>query len=98
MKYIKKFENIISVGYYVLLYKNFDDEYNNFISNNIGIVVDLYNIINGEVGIKYDNVPSSLVDYFRSDGYRIFYSYQIEHISCDRDDLDAILQSKKYNL
>jgi len=99
MKYIKKFEasvDEIKIGEYVLLNTNshFHTEYHDFINNNVGEVLgkDVYNIY-----VKYRNIPKNIEGNF--DKNRIYANVKyIDKHSFDRNELEALVASKKYNL
>ena len=105
MKHVKTFEtyniNNIEIGNYVIMKSKLGwDEYDTFIDNNIGIVYNISNLINYEVGVRYANVPnkSDIKEYFSEYGYRLFQTSQIEYMSNNKEELETILQAKKYNL
>jgi hypothetical protein len=56
-------------------------KYSESINNNIGVIRDISNIINSEVGVKYENLPTTYQerDYFSKDGYKIFFAGQIQY-------------------
>lgn len=114
MKYLKTIEGYTSdnvdVGDYVLVGGNVDlyhlrgiGDYASFmeyLKSNIGIVNVSY--INDRVRVKYDNIPQKLlrfVGHVTSVGYCIELDLvNISHVSSNKEDLEAIIQSKKYNI
>jgi hypothetical protein len=103
MRYIKTYEELnvgeIQVGDYVIceilkFSKYYDIDYVNFINTHIG-VVEVVNIINNYVRIEYgENVPGNdmIVTYTYLD------TEIIKYWSKNKEDLEVILQQKKYNL
>lgn len=114
MKYIKKFENENNpqVGDYVILYdKSFEisnkyDTYSNFINNNIGQIIRIQNNI--FIDVMYENIPpKEILKYFKikytkGSDFNYFLSaynvYNIKHISKNKEDLQYIVDIKKYNI
>jgi len=109
MKHIKEFENLNNtkpeIGDYVLCKEN-DFSMSNFLDCNIGKILEFVKKDNGIDSmyiIEYSNVPRNL-------RYRFFppnnnYNYlrfshidNIEYWSKNKEDLEPILQAKKYNL
>lgn len=68
-----------------------------FINNNIGQII-LIN--NHRIIIKYENIPNEISSYFGySNGDATYvYLHDIKYYSNKKDDLEPIIQSKKYNL
>ena len=112
MKYLKTFENIDEpqVGDYVAAEEKLsttkeDLKINNFISNNVGYITDieegrlyrdsLGNKVNTIYIVKYDKYPKGVSSYFDD----LFFSkYEIKFWSKNKEDVEAYLNAKKYNL
>lgn len=111
MKYIKTFEYIIPISknkiffnkeyivgkYVIVVLKNEKDEkLKNFIDNNIG-VVEAHDSFDNTLLIKFDNTISR--KYIKSNSCTMWFeNNEIEYISANRDELETILQTKKYNI
>jgi len=107
MKHIKKYKNInIEEPVYndwVICAEvlNTDKDLDNFISNNIGKIVDIkyiYDINDDQYTIKYDDVPYTLEYRFTKLNTRLMYKNEIKYWSKNKEDLEIILQANKYNL
>jgi hypothetical protein len=114
MKYIKLYEElnakIPQIHDYVLCVESeYEDEtineseinLNNFISSNIGIIIDMVKTdvkFKYDYHIKYENVPDDISMYFEYDNTRWSVKSDIIHWSKDREDLETLLTAKKYNL
>jgi hypothetical protein len=77
-----------------------DEEFNNYINNNIG---NIYTIFSSEsMRVSYKNPPKNVRKYFnynKSTGYyRDFPLSYIVYFSPNKEDCEAYLSSKKYNL
>lgn len=106
MKYIKTYEEINidkpQIGDYVILDKTFDAE---FCSNNIGQIIkadpevsvyfsELYG--DHDYIVKYENMPKEPEEFI---GDKTFTSFEwILYWSKNKEELEAILASSKYNL
>lgn len=66
-----------------------------FTNNNIGQLKSIYK---NDYRIKYNNIPSELKGNFDGEYRRGFDLRQIIHWSKNKEDLEIILQSEKYNL
>lgn len=111
MKYIKKFEtheNINKdpkIGDYVIIKTTHKKEIYNFITSNIGKIVNA-NLPLDEVTVKYNNVPPELKQHFilntgrYGDQYyvRMFPISYIKYISKNEEELQLKLDTQKYNL
>ena len=109
MKYIKKYDDVNyskpEVGDYILIKSGskFEDV-ENFIDYNIGKIVKLNEFL---VHVVYKDVPSIIRSYFLdniydfSDEYEYlydFYLWKIVAFSKNKEDLELILNSNKYNM
>ena len=101
MKHIKLFEdlqNIPEVGDYVIANSKYTDEDSqNFFLNNIGKVIRNREIdeLKRFVEVEYNNVPKNiLVD----NNNWLFLLDEILYWSKDKNELETLLASKKYNL
>lgn len=100
MKFIKTFEEIntlvskVEVGDYVIMY-TFDKGYlSKFFSENIGRVeVEQYH----NISVRYDTTPKGYEEEF-SDNCRWFPISMLRFSSKNKEDLEVLLASKKYNL
>ena len=100
---IKRFENISEgpkVGDYVICEEgnlNFKD----FIESNIGVIYKEDTFRNNKYYVKYKNIPINVKKGFiRIDNanVRVMYLDEILHFSSNKEELESILVSKKYNL
>lgn len=96
MKYLKTFESVNEpqVGDYVSCEEN--DEYftSYFISNNIGVIIDVQDDL---YFVKYNNIPKDIKEYF--DEYcRDMLRDEIKFWSKSKEDVDKYIATKKYNL
>ena len=107
MKYLKFFENeqiskkLPNVGDYVLCDESFKTELNNFINNNIGKIIKIEHDSHiTEYLVEYDLnlIPLGIKKYFIYNNRRLFIIDEITHHSDNKDDLELILLSKKYNI
>jgi len=83
--------------------KNYkEDDLNDFISENIGIiVVEKYNNDRKyPYVIKYENLPSNLIRYTNSDDNDTipFKEDEIIYWSENKEELESIIESKKFNI
>lgn len=99
-----------SIGYYVIIEKDNDDDFDdnnyiNYINTSIGYIWKSP----GESThiVKYNNIPDNIKQYFQysdySDGLKIGNSVitnndEIKYWSKDKEDLIPFIQSNKYNL
>jgi len=114
MKHLKTLETISNdpqIGDYVII-KSYSpvDEVNDFINNNIGQIIDIsqskYSFSKYRLSIIYDNIPSEIKQYFENnnikgtfyDGFRDYKFSDIIEYSKNKEDLEIILSSNKYNL
>ena len=96
MKYLKTFEDEKwndKEGSYVLLSIN-KENYDNFLNNNIGKITKVY-YPGSWFDVEFDDIPEELERMF---GKRNFHTNDIKHISKNREDLEAILLGRKYNI
>ena len=100
MKYIKKFENAeYLVGYYVIMsnqQENRKVKYTHFEKHIGQIVKTMKDKENDIVCVQYDNDLNGMLEY--SDNQWWFNQNDILYKSKDKEDLEMILRSKKYNL
>lgn len=107
MKYLKKFENNneIEIGDYVLCSYDTDNmSYNiknlsNFISNNIGVVIDNSDEYN--IDIKYDNVPENIKMFFNGKDSNIRLGterYLVLAFGKTIKDIEIYITANKYNI
>ena len=114
MKYLKKFENILNntpeIGDYVICKETdwFIGQgslnpliyiFLNFINTNIGQIVDI-DYMGYDYMIKYENFPKIIQDYFhyKNETSRGMASYEIINHSKNKEELETILMSKKFNI
>jgi hypothetical protein len=120
MKHIKNFEDIKEsqlpeIGDYVICKDKsiaLDEETKEFISNNIGKIINIYNskikvgiitkkqtiIPNTLYIVKYDNIPNIAKKWFGSDDSRQMRLNEIIKFSKDKEELEDYLITKKYGL
>lgn len=113
MKYIKKYENVnrLRIGSYVICQESSDyasgvenvNKLKKFISKNIGQYVKHLSNVDFPYAIHYDNVPDNIMHFFTTDEIKgkniIWFSrYDILEYSENKEDLEIILNAKKYNL
>ena len=102
MKYIKTFENAEKtpqLGDFVIckcLYGA--DRLNNFLENRIGQCVG-FGYLDNIYKIRYEDVPFHInLDYFDFKNVRAMRRTEIIAFSSNKNDIEAIIQSNKYNL
>ena len=108
MKYIKKFElvrnNRLSpkLNDYVICKERIaNNELAEFLSNNIGQIVD-YNLDNDKYYfskqnkyiVKFENIPPNLKSYFTEDNLRGYKADEISHNSRNKEVVEAYLVKK----
>ena len=101
MKYIKNFDSKlheVQIGEYVILdlsMSNYKSDFYDFIESHIGqfIESEYYNAI-----IKYDNIPEHLKNDFKDKNIIQCDISFIDKHSFDKNELESVLASKKYNL
>jgi len=104
MKHIKEFENLnnneLGINDYVICKET--GSLNEFLSLNIGQVIQVDKYDRTLYVIEYKNVPEFLSYRFlcpiKDKFLRNMYKYEIKYWSKDREDLEAIIEAKKYNL
>jgi hypothetical protein len=109
MKHIKHFESINNpkIGDYVVCYE--EDEitksikdipgFKNFLSNNVGRYINVFDSDVFPYEIQYENIPIHLQEYyFNDDGTRQFSRKQILFHSKDKEKAKLFIQAIKYNL
>ena len=102
MKYMKYFEmnyNEPEIGDYVICDTDYDNE-RIFTNANIGIIVDYdeYNNI-FPYAVTYDNIPVNLINHTIDNTNIIYFnSINIKYWSKDRNELELILKSNKFNI
>ena len=79
------------IGYYVILD---DPRYSEFLKNNVGVITKVY-YPGSWFDVKFDNLPKELEIFLKD---RNFHVDHIKHISKDKETLEAIIQSQKYNI
>jgi len=103
MKHLKTYESLSDkpeIGDYVIC----EDEeiisnntFRPFIKNNIGQIIEI-DEKPPEYNIKYENIPTHLLnDYFYDDA-RYFYRKEIKYFSDNKEDLEILMNANKYNL
>jgi len=105
MKYIKQYEKVNKkqpqIGDYVLLKRTtYNEDFENFIANNIGLITEITNK-KRNIEVKFFNVPENIehLSFFpNGGGWTYFKTYDIKHISKNKEDLTVFLTAKKYNL
>lgn len=110
MKYIKKYENNrfveqLAIGDYVYCIEktlslcDLEEEVRLFIKNNIGQYIGYKDDSSfAKYKVKYENVPKKFYDYFFDGGVRLFLRSEIEMFNKDKETLETIINSNKYNL
>ena len=113
MKHLKTLETINDgpkIGDYIIVKSNSPIyEINDFIENNIGQIFNIVKFKNSRYGntyyTKYNNIPSEIKVYFqylmlenKLCYYRGYDSSSIIEYSKNKENLEIILQAKKYNL
>ena len=103
MKYIKLFEKLnkkspqvndyVLCCHKVMVFKT--NDLNDFIHSNIGIIIDKDN---SGYFIKYKNIPDDCGTFFTDDGVMLFFEEEIEYWSKYKEDLEMIINIKKYNV
>lgn len=99
MKFIKKFEEIntdfkkVEKGDYVIM-RTLEEGLLKFFSENIGTVEM---VMNNNLNVRYDFTPKGY-EYEFADNTRWFPISMLKFSSKNREDLESILASKKYNL
>ena len=113
-KYIKNIRNEdLKMGKFIILKIEDTDIHNtllNFINSNVGIIAD-NEISNGYTTVKYHNVNDNIRDIakkFKSfyisidDKYlyvhRVDANSEVEYLGDNEEELEIILQTKKYNI
>lgn len=109
MKHLKRFEDInedsLMVGGYVVCNEDLNLHYNdenivNFISNNVGQLVDIKDYRKTHPYaylVKYENIPDNLLEYFNKNIRGKTVDNIIYH-SKNREDAEVFLNANKYNL
>jgi len=114
MKYIKEFENLNykepNVGDYVICQeKNENKDFISFIENNIGQIIKIKQYYTNEklyYYIRYTGIPDNIkyhfyegihIDLYENNIRGMFLS-EIKYWSKDKEDLETILSTNKYNL
>jgi len=102
MKYLKTYEAIKDkpqIGDYALckpesgiIVYDIINKLHNFIDNNIG-----KNYKNTFYNIRYNNIPEELKNFFY-ENTKYFHENDILQFSSNKEELEAYIQSKKYNL
>lgn len=108
MKYLKTYEYKNSkpkIGDYVIInpYINNTIEIYHWILNHIGKIIDIENDLGDRAMyiVKYENIPNEWKGYFSySDekNIRKINRFGIKHFSPDKEDLETILLSNKFNI
>lgn len=114
MKYLKYFENNShdpQIGDYVVCYEENEiaksnkdiPGFLNFLSNNVGRYIDVFNNVVYPYEIQYENIPTHLQEiYFDlgtdNIGTRQFSREQILFHSKNKEKVETYIQAKKYNL
>ena len=113
MKHIKYFENSsrieIEVNEYVLIKTEglaLNDRINKskkFVNENIGKCIYI-NYQSGMIGVKYYDIPDDIHTYFNMQnktkkiGFRHFEIYKVIYHSKNKEDIQAFIDSSKYNI
>jgi len=113
MKYIRIFENNITVGEYVLININGNStvgskEFMNFINNNIGRIIKIKDINKWSefnIYVEYENVPYDIKNYssfiYNEENDKPYIIVRRGFIIAnhkDKNKLEAIIAAKKFNL
>ena len=80
-------------GSYVILNKS-GKKYSDFLDKNIALITKVY-YPGAWFDVKFNDIPEELESLL--DGID-FHTSEIKYISKNREDLESILQSKKYNI
>lgn len=109
MKHLKSYEMLKDentppvIGDYVIV-KSVNYSIVNFTDINIGQIINIKKDEHNRtlIGTKYENIPPDIIEFFyEEDGFgciRYFGINQIIYLSSNREDLELILKSSKYNL
>ena len=91
-------------GNYVICEEPAYPELFNFLNNNIGEVIN-FSTKQQRYSIRYEDVPNNLFTYFYKSmrksglgGHRYFNFSDIKYYSDNKEELELLLQTKKYNL
>lgn len=110
MKYIKSYENIQEepqVGDYIIMHTiTIEPNAFKFINNNIGQILTIEPGLSQNkklLSIAYDNVPAEITEWFNWDSFIMKYVKRfsdrfIVAFSKNKEDLEHIIDAKKYNL
>jgi len=98
MKYIKLFENLSNpeVGDYAICKFEFSPDVNKFLQNNVGKIVSVTGFPSPYV-VEFENATKKLSPYIM-DGRKWFDRDDIIKWSKNKEELEAILITNKYNL
>ena len=106
MKHLKIYEELNNtkpkIGDYVIC-KDYLTEVYNFVLNNIGQIIDIVSNYHGDqYVIKFENIPENIKNWFynynNDRNTRSYDENEILYFSNNKEDLEIILQTKKYNL
>ena len=112
MRHLKQYENLFNEpkkGDYVI-YKDegtssepLDFVFDDFVASNIGIISKIVTKqIDNEYdekryGIKYNNIPKEIFDYFNNN-IRTVYRSEIIYFSPNKEDVEMQIKANKYNI
>jgi hypothetical protein len=71
---------------------------NDFLSNNIGKIIEIGQDRIKLYVVKYDNIPEVISYRFSHDNTRLFAKDDFLYFSSNKEDLEIYLNSKKYNI
>lgn len=103
MKYLKRYEEIDrqpEAGDYVVCEDRFSKTLNYYLSENIGRILIKDHIAKGVFNIEYNDNMTYYINYqyFNLKNRRTFRRDEIIFFSENRQDCEAFLNSKKYNI
>jgi hypothetical protein len=92
-------ENELEVGDYVICGSQLEDEYE-FIKDKVGQIIKIDNTMaHNKFLITYNNIPDDIADgKIKNDNYIRFRINYILHYGKDKEKLELILKSNKFNI
>ena len=102
MKHLKQFENLNTpeVSDYIWCDHSMltNEELKNFLSSNIGMIINIKPKSKYPYQVKYENIPTNITRFFENDNYMSFSYDEIILFNKDIETLKLIISSRKYNL
>ena len=95
-------ENELKVGDYVICGSQFEDEYE-FIKDKVGQIIKIDDTVSyvsyNKFLITYNNIPDDIADgKIKNDNYISFRINDILHYGKDKEELESILNTNKFNI